>query len=129
VLTRLMCKRLFVDVAGTIAPGASGTLDVSMTSRFGHRKHTKQALASSLRAQPAAAAAAFANGRWHARLLLPGRNREPGTRWQIAAAYAGDAGHLTATVTCRVRLEAEGPRQGPSERRLSRHPRPQGCRP
>jgi hypothetical protein len=127
VLSRVKCKRLFVDVAGTIAQGATGTLDVSMTSRFGHRKHSKHALASALRTQRSAAGASFANGRWHARLLVPGRNREPGDRWRIAAIFAGDAGHLPATVTCRVRLEAEGPRQGPSERRLSRHPRLQGC--
>jgi hypothetical protein len=96
--SRVLCDQLWVTLTGTADQTAGGLVTVSMTGGW-----------STLLVRTAGTTATITGGRWQARLLVYGRNHEPGDRWTIKIAYPGDGTHGAATTSRQVMIEAEGP--------------------
>jgi hypothetical protein len=100
-----LCDQLWVTVTGTTDQTAGGQVTVTMNGGW-----------SALKVRSATTTASVTGGRWQARLLVYGRNHEPGDRWTIKIAYTGDGAHGAATTSREVMIEAEGPGNPTHER-------------
>jgi hypothetical protein len=90
------CNSAILDIRGAVTKTATGSVTVTITGGP-PRRHRRLRVT-----------AVIHNGRFRARVQVPGRNFEPGDRWTVTATYGGDAAHDSQSASRQLLLEAEG---------------------